>query len=287
MVRDAYYGALLAEAMMAVAQARQEAASEMVRVARAEFEAGRGIEATVRRAEAEAADARRMLTLTENDRAKLLLELKRAMGMPADAAEVSLSDTLTFAAPDYTIEASLVEASKTRPELAAARARAAAARAQAGVAEGSRRPQVYGAVMGDVFSSREMGQGGGATVGVTISLPLFDAGQRRAEADAARAMADAEDARVRDTELRITTEVRQAWLDVETAARNYATAQAALEAARAAYEVVELRVRSGRAILIEQLDALAARTQAQANVAQALYDHAAAVARLRRAVGRP
>jgi outer membrane protein TolC len=46
-------------------------------------------------------------------------------------------------------------------------------------------------------------------------------------------------------------------------------------------------VQNGKAILVEQLDALAALTQARTNVAQALYDHSLAAARLQRAVGRP
>jgi outer membrane protein TolC len=54
-----------------------------------------------------------------------------------------------------------------------------------------------------------------------------------------------------------------------------------------AYDVMVLRVENQRSILLEQLDALAALTQSRANLAQALYDHSIAVARLQRAIGRP
>jgi outer membrane protein TolC len=80
--------------------------------------------------------------------------------------------------------------------------------------------------------------------------------------------------------------VRQAWLDGATAERNYQTAQAALRSAQAAYDVIAIRVKNQKGIQLELLDALAAVTRARGAVAQALYDHALAAARLDRAIGR-
>lgn len=285
MIRDAYYRALLADEMIKVAEARVNAAQELVRNAQAQFEAGKGIEASVHRAQAELADAQRMRTSAQNDRAKMLLELKATMGVRLDS-EITLSDTLAFMPPTGDVEASLAEAARHRPELQAARARLAATGAQVGAAKGSLQPQVYGAAMADAFASRAMRSGTAYTVGVTISLPLFDAGQRRAEVAQARAMRARAEAELRNTELRVANEVRQAWLDVETAAQNYRTAQAALQAAQSAYEVIALRVQNQKGILVEQLDALAALVQARANRAQALYEHSIAHARLLRAIGR-
>jgi len=88
-------------------------------------------------------------------------------------------------------------------------------------------------------------------------------------------------------ELRVATEVRQARLDMETAAANYRAAQTVLQSFEAAYDVVVLRVENQRSILLEQLDALAALTQARANLAEAVFDHSIAAARLQRAIGRP
>jgi len=285
LIRDAYYRALLADEMVKVAEARVNAAQELVRNAQAQFEAGKGIEASAQRARAELADAQRMLTSARNDRAKILLELKAAMGVRLES-EVTLSDALTFAPPTGDVEASLADAARSRPELQAARARLAATGAQVGAAKGLLQPQVYGVAMADAFASKEMNSGTGYTVGVTISFPLFDAGQRRAEVAQARAMQARAEAELRNAELRVANEVRQAWLDVETAAQNYRTAQAALQAAQSAYEVIALRVQSQKGILVEQLDALAALVQARANLARALYDHSIAVARLQRVTGR-
>ena len=101
------------------------------------------------------------------------------------------------------------------------------------------------------------------------------------------AMRRRSEAELKAMELRVATEVRQARLDMETAAANYRAAQTVLQSFEAAYDVVVLRVESQRSILLEQLDALAALTQARANLAEAVFDHSIAVARLQRAIGRP
>jgi outer membrane protein len=286
MVKDAYYRALLAVELVKVAQARVDADAELVRNARALFEAGKGIEAAVLRAEAELADAQRELTSARNDQAKALLDLKTAMGVRPDS-DITLSDTLAFVPPPGDVNASLGEAARTRPELLAARARVEAAKAGVSAAKGSLAPQVYGTAMADAFGSKEMNSGSGYTVGAAISFPLFDAGQRRAEVAGARAMQERAEAEARDTELRVSNEVRQAWLDVQTAQQNYKTAQSALQAAQSAYDVTALRVQNQKGIQVELLDAIAALTRARANLAQALYDHSIAVARLQRAIGKP
>ena len=285
-IREAYYRALLAAELVRAEETRVEAAREMVRTTRARFDVGKDIEASVRRVEAELAEAEQSQVRMKNDEAKALLDLKAAIGVAAES-EVALSSTLALRPPEGNLAASLSEADQSRPELIAARARIAAADAQVRAAEGSRRPQVYGMAMADGFSSRRMGSRTGFTIGLTASLPLLDSGQRSAEAARERALRDRAESELRDLELRVFNEVRQAWLDLETAARNYRAAQTAVQAAQSAYEVVTIRVQAQKSILLEQLDALAALNRARANLARALFDHAIATARLKRAVGRP
>jgi outer membrane protein len=283
-IKEAYYRALLAAEIVKAAQARVEADAALLQTTRAQFEAGKGIEASVRRVEAEQADAQRALTSARNDQAKALLDLKAAMGVRLDS-ELTVSDALAFQPPGGDLASALKAASDNRPELRAARLRVRAAGAQTSAAKSAYQPQVYGTAMADGFSGRD-DSGVGYTVGLTLSIPLVDGGQRRAEVAQARAMQERAAAESRSLELTVAKEVRQAWLDVETAAQNYRTTQTALQAAQAAYEVIALRVQNQKSLLVEQLDALAALTQARANLAQALYDHATAVARLQRATGR-
>lgn len=284
-VKEAYYRALMADELAAAAKARLDAGSELVRVAKAQLDAGKGIEASVWRAEAEVADARREWTSAQNDYAKAVLDMQTAMGV-VPGKPITLADALVYTAPSGDVERSLAEAKRLRPELAAARARAAEAQAQAGSARGALQPQVYGALMADAFVGRDRSAATGYTVGIAVGLPLLDGGQRRAEiarADAVRERAAEEE---RATVLRVEREVRQAWLDLDTAERNYRTAQSALESARAAYDVIALRVQNQKGIQLELLDALATLDRARGDLARALYDHAMAQARLDRAIGR-
>lgn len=283
-VKLAYYRVQLAEEMVRAAQARLDAAAALLATTKAQVDAGKAIEATMSRVDAERADAQRMLTSARNDREKMLLDLKMAMGVNLDS-EITLAEALAFAPPKGDLKAQLARAMQERPELLAARARLRAAQAQTSATRGSLQPQIYATAMADAFDSKAMGSGKGYAVGLSLSFPLIDGGQRRAETAGARAMQERAEAEARDLDLRVQTEVRQVWLDVETGAQNYTTARTALASAQSAYDVMALRVQNQKSLLVEQLDAQAALTQARANLAQALYDHASAVARLQRAVG--
>lgn len=285
-ITDAYYRALLGLENVKSAQARVEASLDLVQTTQALFDAGKGLESSVRRVQAEQADAQRVLTTARNTQAKALLDLKAAMGVRLDS-DVTLRDALTFTVPTGDLAAQLADAARLRPELLAVRSRALAAQSQTRSVRGSQGPQVYGMAMADGFTSHPQGTREGYTVGVVFSLPLIDGGQRRAESAQARARQDRANAEASDMELRVGVEVQEAWLDVQTAAENYHTAQSALVSAQSAYDVTALRVQNQKGLLVEQLDALATLTQARGNVAQALYDHRIADARLARAVGRP
>ncbi len=285
-ITDAYYRALLGIENVKSAQARVGASAALVQTTQALFEAGKGLQSSVLRVQAEQADAQRVLTTARNTQAKALLDLKAAMGVRLDS-DVTLRDALTFTVPIGGLAAQLADAARLRPELLAARTRALAAQSQTRSVRGSQGPQVYGMAMADGFASHPQQTRTGYTVGVVLSLPLVDGGQRRAESAQAQARQERALSEARDMELRVGVEVQEAWLDVQTAAENYRTAQAALASAQSAYDVTALRVQNQKGLLVEQLDALATLTQARGNVAQALYDHSIAGARLSRAVGRP
>jgi outer membrane protein len=283
-IRLAFYRSLLAREIVNAASARLDADTASLATVRERFAAGKEIEAAVQRVLAEQADAQRALTSARNDEAKTLLDLSAAMGVDMDAKIVP-AGKLEPQSPSGDLAQALASAMQSRPDLRAARLRAKAAEAQVGATRASRQPQVYGAAMADAFGSPDR-SGGGYTAGLIVSVPLLDAGERSAEIAQARAAKDRADAAVRSAELQVQKEVRQSWLDVETAAENYCTAQSALASAQAAYDVASLRVQSEKGILVEELDALAALTQARANVAMALFDNASGLARLQRAEGR-
>ena len=284
MVREAYFQSLLAEEMVKTAQARLDAADALLAVTRALFEVGKGIQASVQRVEAERAEALGMLQKAQNDVARMLLELREAMGISLDTP-LTLTDGLAAPQSVADLNAALRQAREQRPLLHAFRLRLAASRARKSSAQGAFRPQVYVGAMADAVRSREMGTETGYTVGATISLPLLDGGQRRAEGNRALAEEDRAAATLRSAEQRVEREVRIAYVNIDTARQNRQSAEAGLLAAQAAYEVVALRVQNQKAILVEQLEALASVTQARVALARARFDFAISEAQLRRACG--
>ncbi len=170
----------------------------------------------------------------------------------------------------------------TRGLILAAKARLDAAKADVRAAEGARRPQVYGVAMADTANQTA---NRGASVGITVSLPIFEDGSVQAEIGRVRAMRDRALADVRRVEIEVEREVREAYVDLGTAEANVTSARSSVEATTAAYQVATLRVSSGKGILVEQLDALQMLSQARADLAQALYGRRIAHARILRATG--
>lgn len=278
---EAYLRVLVAAENAVAARVRVEASSELVRTTRAQLDAGKGIEASVQRAAAEVAQAQRALTSAESEREKALLDLRAEIGLDPEAA-LALSDTLEAAIPVEDVRTAVASALERRPMVRAARARADAAKAEVGAAEGALRPQVYGVAMADA-ANQSMNRGG--SVGITVSVPLFDGGARRAETARARAMRERALAVLRQVEVTVQKEVRQAYVDLATAETNVTSARSSVQSAQAAYDVAALRVANGKGILVEQLDALQTLTQAKADLAASMFDRRIAHARILRATG--
>ncbi|HEY0868567.1 MAG TPA: TolC family protein [Fimbriimonas sp.] len=282
MAHDAYLMVLRAEAMTKAMEAEVRANEEMVRIARAQLAAEAGIEATVRRAEAELAMANRELTSARNEREKALVDLRTTMGVEP-AAEIEPTGALVHEPSPLDLDELLRIAGERRGTLLRAKARLRAAEQEVRAMEGQLKPRVYGMAMADAMDDPMMK--GGASVGIVASFPVFDSGMRRSEVQRMRAMRDRARAALKTEELRVAGDIRKAWLDVRTAEANARSAEAGVRSAEAAYNVMRIRVEAGKGIQVELLDALKALTQARSDHAQALYEHEHSIARLRQAAG--
>lgn len=280
---DGYLRALLATENEAAETARIEANGEMVKTTRAQVDAGKGIEASVRRVEAELAQGQRALATARGEREKAMLELKSILGVDLDS-EISLADPLPDPGVAEPLASYVASAAKNRAALMAAKARLRSSEADVRAAEGAQRPQLYGVAMADAGTQP---MSSGASLGLVLSVPIFDGGGRKAETAKLRAIRDRAAANLRQSDLNVQREVRQAYVDRATADANVRSAAASVESAKASYEVAAMRVENGKSILLEQLDALQALTRAKADLAQARYDWVIAEARLRRAAGLP
>lgn len=175
-----------------------------------------------------------------------------------------------------------------RPDIAAAEREVVAAAAEVGVADAARFPRL--SISGSLgYTALRAGgvdrDGPTWGFGPSLTLPLFDAGQRAANQDAARARYDearaALDARLRTA----VAEVEEALLRLDAATRREADAMRAAEGFRAYYAAAEQRWRVGAGSLIEREDARRIALNAQSALLAVQRERIASWVTLYRALG--
>jgi NodT family efflux transporter outer membrane factor (OMF) lipoprotein len=124
------------------------------------------------------------------------------------------------------------------------------------------------------------------TIGpVAISVPIFDAGRRRANVDAASARYDLAVSSYRSTVRQAVSEVEQALVNLDSTAERAGDAQTALEGYRANFTAVDDRYKNGLASLFELEDARRTRLAAEQTVINLQRERSAAWVALYRAAG--
>ncbi len=139
--------------------------------------------------------------------------------------------------------------------------------------------------MGDIARSQSQRASAGTTFGVAASVPLFTGGRKSAALQTARAQSRRQQHERERVALQVAQEVNAAYLNLRAAEQNILTARAALRSAQEDYRVALVRYQAGRSIVVEVLDALAARTRAQSNLVQAMFGFNVEQDRLLRSVG--
>jgi multidrug efflux system outer membrane protein len=124
------------------------------------------------------------------------------------------------------------------------------------------------------------------TIGpVQMSLPLFDAGRRRAAVDAAKARYEAAVSGYQGTVRQAVREVEEALVNLQSTDERSADAQTALEGYRTAFTATEDRYKNGMASLLELEDARRTRLAAENTVVNLQRERSAAWISLYRAAG--
>jgi outer membrane protein len=289
-VETAYFSVLAARAQRA-AQAEQEAAL------RASFDAvevrlrgGLAARADQLRARAALSEATLARQLAERDIAKAEAGLKQAAGIEQTRPLLLDWETTPPPALDTAILLAdlLAEAEQQRPDLRALQAAAASARAEAERAQAARWPSLsLAANTGRTFFLEdERSPSTTYSVGVNLSVPLFDGGRlaalaRAAERDAERLQAEAESQRSQ-----VAFTVTEAYHDVRHAQAQREGVALQFDSASESAQAAEARYRAGVGSLLELLTAQADLARARQAQAQADSDWLAAFSRLNHALGR-
>jgi outer membrane protein len=271
---------------------------ERLRVTRQMFETGRVARYLLLRDEAERANAVQMQAMAKSRAEQAVIALKTTLGIDL-ASDVTLTDRLELTGATLSVEDAIRDATERHPELRAAVKQREAAEAEVRAAYGNYWPQVSLSYMYDwgwsksrAWESQGEGtrmRGDGAegySVGVVVTLPIFDGFMRENALNTARSRVE----RARQGEglarQQIAKELHQAALMLTAAEQSVEASRTGVEQAEEEARVVGERFQSGRGIQLEVLDAQVAVTRARFNAVNALADYQTALAMWLRGVGR-
>lgn len=168
----------------------------------------------------------------------------------------------------------IARAVRSRVDLGAQEAKVAAAEQSVKVAAASRWPTVSlsagyntGATSVSELAFRDqLDERRGGSLGVSISVPLFDRLSRASATEQARIAVDNASIELAAQRRQVGIEVRRAWVDYQAAEAQVAAADAQLQAADLALTAVTERYRLGAATLVEVTQARATRIQAASSL---------------------
>ena len=271
---------------------------ERLRIGRQMFDAGRIPRYYLLRDEAELADVIQMDAMARSRVELSLVALKTTMGVDL-SSPIILADRLDFTPATLSVEEGIRQASEGHPDIRAASRQREAAQADVRAAYGNYFPQVSVGYMYDwawmknrAWESQAEGMRSradtseGYSVGVVVTLPLFDGFQRESALNTAKAKLDRAVQAEGLARQQIAKEVNQAALMLGAAERSVEASRKGLEQAAEEFRIVKERFESGRGIQLEILDAQVSLTRARFNAVSALAEYNTALAMWLRATGR-
>ncbi len=225
----------------------------------------------------------RNLVISQQGECRLIL---KALGFLTAAKESSLLELMAKSlgsnvatAPAFTVTLLPAQTLAQRADLASLERELAALAAEVGVAEANRKPRLtfsgnigWGALRFGGLNGGETGSGLAWGFGPALNLPIFDAGRRKATADAARARFTDLSAQYQFKARMAVREAEEAMLRLDAATQKQAQAEAAIKDFQAYLAAAQTRYRVGVGNLIELQDARRQTIAAQLSLIQLRRD---------------
>jgi outer membrane protein TolC len=253
--------------------------------ATASHEAGTSPRLDVLRAQVDYQNQQQNLISATNELAKDKLALARAIGLPLDQ-QIRLTDTEPFKALDnLNADSAFEQAVKNRKDLAAAREQVAAAKAQKTAAFADQLPTVkFAGDFGDLGTTPGHSHSTYTATG-TVSAPILQIAKTRGEEKVADANYQQASDRLADKAQQVNQDVRNAILDIQSAAKLVDTAKSNQDLANEELSEAQQRFHAGVADNLPVSQAQSSVEQANNQYISALYQHNAAKLALARALG--
>ena len=225
------------------------------------------------------------VVVTENDSAKSLLALARAIGLPLGQT-FELADAMPNpAVPPVTLEKALADAYANRPDYKRAAAQVHAAELSRGAAVAQYYPLVrFDGDYGDL--GRTPGQSHGTfTAQASVQVPIFEGGRIRSDVQQADSVLVQRRAVLEDLRGRIDAQVRTSFLDLNAAGQRVEVARSTVDLANQQLQQARDRFAAGVAGSLEVTQSEESVAAANDELIESVYAFNIAKANLARAAG--
>jgi outer membrane protein len=284
-VVEAYFDAITAKALLSSKAEDESLARDTVASAERRLQRGDGAQSDVLQAKTALARAALDSNRAKGSYDKALAVLAYSVGLPTGTVYTVPEEVVASTAEnDKSLIAWLNDARRSHPAIAAARADVEAAHAQVVSARSAGRPTVdfqanyyaNGFPQQGLATTRQRS----STVGIAITVPLFDGFLNRYKVREAQASVSLKEAALIDTERVTLTEIVKSYYDATAAAANLDVSQDLLDSASASLVSSKRRYESGAADILELLTTQSALADARQERVRSLADWRSARLRL-------
>jgi len=281
-VDQAFYGALQAQAVLAVAQQTVSARQAVTDQVDALFQSKLKSELDLSFAKVNLAQAKLLLLDADNNRSAALASLSMVLGFETAQNFNLAEDSASTTEPPAEVNNLIAQAFGARPEILSQQFAYQSAQKFHSAEKDLFYPDIraMGAV-GDTPVRNPVLSNWYGAVGVNVEVPVFNGFLFNARSRESSLQAQAAHDRLVDLRNRISRDVRTSWLNANTAYQRLSVTQQLLDQANLAFGLAQTRYKLGLSSIVELSQAQLQQTQAEISNAQAGYDYKLALAVLR------
>jgi outer membrane protein TolC len=284
-VSGTYLQVLAAKARVGSAQAQLDTANALYQQTLQQRNVGLVAQIDADRSQVQALTQQERLLSLQNDFAKQKINLARLTGLPP-TDQYELSDDVPFApAPPIAIQEALQQALAQRSDLKAAESQVRAAELTRSAARAERLPSIslnanFGAIGPTPAQAR-----GTYTLAGTVRVPIWLGGRTEADISEADAVLAQRQAELDDLKSSIEGEVRNAYLDLQTATSQVDVAKTNLAVSQETLTLTRQRFDAGVTDAVEVVQSEQTVATAQLDFINSIFAHNVAKLSLARAIG--
>jgi len=285
---QSFYGCLLADDFVRVAQQAVEVAREHRETVEKRRRVGMATDFDVLRARVQEANLKPRLAKARNSQRVAYLALKTIIGVRPEAP-IRLLGSFEYQQPPVPLEEAIRLALQKRPEVRQAEIQLEMGQHLLKLAKANDNPSL--ALVGDynfrsnVLTSKLDRWDDYYTVNIVLSFPLFDGFTTHARVNQARAQLTSADYALEAVQRKVRLEVEQAYLEFREAEERLNSQRTNVEQARESVRIAELSYKQGLVTSLDVISAQLALNEAETNWSQALHDCSVAATKIQRAIG--